>query len=252
MLITGASGALGGALARAHATAGRHLILQGRDTRALEALAYHCEGGGASTEIHGLDLDDVEAARAWMIEQVARAVPDRVIFSAGMNTHIGADGAGEDWQAVQALIRVNLASVMAMIDPLAPAMWARGRGQLVFIGSLAGDYGLALTPAYSASKAGLKAYTQALAGWLRPAGVRVNLVTPGYVHSPMSRGMPGPHPGQWYPDPAAVRIVDGIARDRAVIRFPFWLALGTRLLSMLPTGISRRILQGLGYGPPAR
>ena len=250
VLITGATGAIGAALARAHAGRGYHLILQGRDRVALEALADYCEECGATAAIHALELDDVAAARAWMVDQVARAVPDRVIFSAGMNTHIGVAGAGKECEAVQSLLRINLASVMAMVDPLAQAMRAQGCGQLVFIGSLAGDYGLALTPAYSASKAGLRAYSEALSGWLRPAGVRINLVTPGYVHSPMSRVNAGPHPSQWHAGPAAARIVRGMDRDQTVIRFPFWLALGTWLLRMLPAGLSRRILHGLGYGPP--
>lgn len=251
VLITGASGAIGAALAKAQAGPGVHLILQGRDTSRLHTLADACQAGGATTEVHALDLADSAEARAWMQARLMDGVPDRVVFNAGVNTHIGPTGAGEDGQAVQQLMAINLTGVMAMVDPLAAAMRERGAGQLVFIGSLAGDFGLAVTPAYSASKAGLRAYAEALRGWLRPAGVRVNLVLPGYVRSAMSEAMPGPKPGQCEASEAARRILSGLERDQAVIRFPWWLALGTGCLRLLPMDWSLWLLRRLGYAPPA-
>lgn len=251
VLMTGASGAIGAALAREHAAPGVHLILQGRDRDRLDALAHACRDRGATVEVHAVDLADPRASRSWMQEQLQVAVPQRVIFNAGLNIDIGPDGAGEDWRAAQTLMRVNLTGVMAMADPVARAMRMQGAGQLVFIGSLAGEFGLALTPAYSASKAAIRAYAEALNGWLRPAGVRVNLVLPGYVRSAMSEAMPGPKPGMCRAGEAARRIAAGLERDRMVIRFPWWLAVGTGCLRLLPMSWSVWILRRLGYGPPS-
>jgi hypothetical protein len=113
-------------------------------------------------------------------------------------------------------------------------MRARRSGQLALISSLAAYYGLPVTPSYCASKAALKAYGEAIRGWLASEGVRVSVVMPGYVESQMCREMPGPKPFLWSAERAAQHIRLGLARNRARISFPFPLNLGTWLLAVLP------------------
>lgn len=247
VLITGASGAIGAALAQAYAASGVLLLLQGRDIGRLSALAEVCRGRGAEVRLCSVDLGDRCALQEWLPTLAGDACPELVIANAGQNTHVGPEGQAEPWGEVDALLDVNLRAVMALVHAVLPAMRARRSGQIALVSSLAGYFGLPMTPAYSASKAAVKAYGEALRGWLAVEGVRVSVIMPGYVDSPMCRAMPGPKPFQWTPERAARVIVRGLARDRARIAFPRLLAWGCWWLAVLPPSISCRILRWLDY-----
>lgn len=244
VLITGASGEIGSALARAYAQPGRTLYLHGRNEARLAEVAERCRAKGGEVHTQSLDVRDWAAVRDWL--NTLRAL-DLVIVNAGMNTHIGPAGEPEPWEEVEALVDVNLKAAMRIVQTVLPAMRARGSGQIALISSLAAYFGLPVTPAYCASKAGLKAYGEALRGWLAPEGIRVNVIMPGYVRSPMCEAMPGPKPFLWTPERAAKVIQRGLERDRARISFPFPLNLGTWFLAVLPASISTRIVQLMGF-----
>jgi len=247
VLITGASGAIGGALARLYAAPGVTLILHGRNRTLLDALALECGERGAEVHTFAFDVRDTEQLRQWAGKMAREMPPDLVIANAGMNIDIGANREGERWEEVERLLDVNLRSVMALVDALLPMMRQRGSGQIALMSSLAAYFGLPVTPSYCASKAAVKAYAEALRGWLAPEGVRVNVIMPGYVDSPMCRAMPGPKPFLWTPERAAKAIRRGLEKNRARISFPFPLNLGTWFLAVLPAGFSVRILRVLGY-----
>jgi short-subunit dehydrogenase len=248
VLITGATGGIGGALAEVYAEPGTTLILQGRNAKRLEELAATCEAKGARVLIRVLDVRNREELSKWLREICRQEKVDLVIVNAGININIGPGGEGESWEDVQALIEVNVLAAMATVDAVLPSMRARGEGQIALISSLAAYFGLPVTPSYCASKAALKAYGEALRGWLKPAGIRVNVVMPGYVESQMCRDMPGPKPFLWPADKAARAIRRGLARNQPRISFPFPLNLGTWFLAVLPPGLSERILRLLNYG----
>lgn len=245
ILITGASGAIGQALALKYARPGHHLLLQGRRLQPLTALAEQCRKQGASAECQIVDLADAQARQNWLEQLRDDALPDLIIANAGMN--ISNNGDGEDSSQSQQLLEVNLLAPMEMASQLSPAMQARGSGQLVFISSLAAWYGLPVTPSYCASKAGLKAYGEALRGWLAPYGVGVTVVMPGYVSSPMADAMLGPKPWQWSAERAARVIYRGIERNKARISFPFPLNIGSWCLAVLPSAVSQQLVTRLGY-----
>ena len=247
VLITGATGGIGGALAVAYAEPGVTLILQGRKADRLAELAAQCESLGARVLTQLLDVRDRVALTEWLRAVSAAEAPDLVIVNAGVNTNIGPDGQGEPWDEVEALIEVNVLAALATVDAVLPAMRARGHGQIALISSLAAWFGLPVTPSYCASKAAVKAYGEALRGWLAPEGIRVNVVMPGYVESAMCDAMPGPKPLLWSPERAARTIRRRLERNSARITFPFPLDWGSWWLTVLPAAISTRIVGWIGY-----
>ncbi|WP_110687763.1 SDR family NAD(P)-dependent oxidoreductase [Salinicola aestuarinus] len=251
IVITGATGAIGAALAQHYAVPGNHLTLHGRREAVLDDVASQCRERGADVTLSCVDLTDDVSLHAWLDTLCEPSPPDLVIVNAGMNINIGEFGEGEAWDDASRLLEINLRVPMAMGNQLGKRMRATGHGQLVFMSSLAAYHGLALTPSYSASKAGVKAYAEGLRGWLAPSGVGVTVVMPGYVSSKMCHDMPGPKPFLWQPARAARRIAAGAARNRARVSFPFPLDFGCWWLAVLPAAVSQRLLAWLDYAPPA-
>lgn len=247
ILITGATGGIGGALAQVYAEPGNTLILQGRNAIRLAELATLCETQGARVLTEVLDVRKLDEFSAWLKEICQLEKVDLVIVNAGVNTNIGPEGKGERWEDVQNLIQVNVLAAMATVDAVLPSMRSRGNGQIALVSSLAAYFGLAVTPSYCASKAAIKAYGEALQGWLEPEGIRINVVMPGYVESQMCTDMPGPKPFLWPAEKAARYIKKRLARNQSRISFPFPLNLGTWFLAVLHPWISVRILRLLDY-----
>lgn len=245
ILITGSTSAIGSALAQCYAHQGVTLYLHGRNAAVLADVAARCGDLGADVITHCQDVRDFDRLREWL---ASLGPLDLVIVNAGMNIHVGADGECEPWDQVDALLDVNLKAAMLTAQAVLPAMQAQGSGQIALVSSLAAYFGLPVTPTYCASKAALKVYGEALRGGLAPQGIRVNVIMPGYVESPMCHAMPGPKPFLWAPERAARAIRHGLARDRARISFPFPLNWGTWWLAVLPAAVSTRIVQWLGYG----
>ena len=246
VLITGATGAIGAALAEAYAAPGVELVLQGRDPARLGEVAARCQAQGAQVRTRVVDLADAAALAGWLRELEARAPLDLVIANAGLNIHAGPEG--ERWEEVEALLAVNVRSTLALVQAVLPGMRRRGKGQIALVSSLAAWFGLPVMPSYCASKAALKAYGEALRGGLAGEGIQVNVVMPGYVDSAMCRAMPGPKPLLWSAGRAARTIRRGLARNQARISFPFPLNLGCWLLAVIHPSLAQRFVKRLGYG----
>ena len=248
VLITGASGGIGAALARCYAASGRTLILHGRDTARLAAVARECEALGAKTCSAPFDLRDGPAAIAALRCLSTQYVIDLVIVNAGVSSMIGRGEEVEHWETARAVLAVNLDGALATIAGVLPEMRRRGAGQLAVVSSLEAYIGMPVTPVYSASKAALKAYGEALRGWLAPQGIQVNVVLPGFVRTPMSDQYTAAKPWMMSPERAAHLIRRGLERNHARIAFPRVLAWGMWWLSVLPPVLSQRVLRALGYG----
>lgn len=247
ILITGATGAIGGALALAYARPGVKLILQGRKHERLHEVKLLCENQGAQVLIKAVDVRHHEEYNAWLQHIAQEEVLDLVMINAGMNTHTGPEGEPEPWEEVKALVDINILAVMATVHATLPAMRIRKKGQIVLMSSLAAYFGLALTPSYSASKAAIKAYGEALQGWLRADGIKIHVIFPGYVTSEMCNNMPGPKPFLWTAERAAAAIKKAVANNKSRYSFPFPLNLGAWCLSILRPGFSQWILSKLKY-----
>ena len=105
-----------------------------------------------------------------------------------------------------------------------------------------------ITPAYCASKAAIKAYGEALRGWLADDGIKVSVIYPGFVESDMSNSFPGDKPMLISADKAADIIVKGLEKNKASISFPFPLNLGMWFLALLPDAFAKRIMTLFSYG----
>jgi short-subunit dehydrogenase len=243
VLITGATGGIGAALAAAYAAPGRTLWLQGRRSEALDELAARCRAQGAIVETRVMELTDTAALLSWLRDIAPRM--DLAIVNAGITSDVRI---GEDWPEVEHLLQVNVHAAFATVGAVLPAMRSRGRGQIALVSSVAAWFGMPLTPAYSASKAALKAYGEALRGWLAPEGVEVNVVMPGFVKSAMSARFPGPKRFMLEPEAAARRIVAGLKRNEARISFPFAPSLFMWALGAMPAALAQRLIAALGYG----
>ena len=239
VLITGATGGIGAALARNYAQSGRTLILHGRDASRLASLTRDCEGLGARVHAVAFDLREAPAAIAVLRSVSSQYEIDLAIVNAGVSREIGKGVETHGWESAREVIAVNLDGAIATVAGVLPEMRRRGHGQIALVSSLAAYLGLPGTPVYCASKAALKIYGEAMRGWLAPQGIAVNVVLPGFVRTPMNEGFAGAMPLAISADRAAVLIRRGLERNRARIAFPRRLAWGMRFLSVLPAKLSQ-------------
>ena len=246
VLITGATGGIGKALALEYASGDVKLILLGRNQVALKAVRLLCEAQGAETHIYCIDLSSSNNALQVSSEIATNHSVDLFISNAGL-TNNTQDGEIEKWEAIESLLKVNLLSSLAISHRVLEDMQRRKAGHIAYVSSLGAYYGMPLTPAYSASKAGIKAYAEAMRGLLAVHSVTVTLITPGFVKTSLSDKFPGDKPFMISAEQAAQRIKRGLDRKRRVITFPLLLTLGMRMLTLLPARVADSILASLKY-----
>lgn len=243
VLITGASGGIGHALALHYAASGRVLSLTGRNAARLDAVADACRARGAMVHTARLDVTEAEMLEAWILARDAERPIDLVIAGAGLGgAEALAPDTGEDGAQARALFAVNTVGVINTVTPLHPLMAARGCGQVVIIGSIQGGIGLPHAPAYSASKAALKIYADGMRRLLRSKGVGVMLVLPGFVDTPMGQSLVMPRPWLWSAERAAARIARDAARGARICVFPWPLRLAIGLAAIAPVALVDLVL----------
>jgi short-subunit dehydrogenase len=183
-LITGASSGIGKATALAFAKAGINLVLVGRDRDKLTAVAQAAEAVGVTAKTYVVDLSKLDRVSAKIAEiAAANENLDILINNAGIAyTGSIADSPLADWQKV---IDLNLTSVFQCVQGILPHMRQRKAGVIVNVSSIAGKQVFPNWGIYSVSKFGLMALTQAIAGEERANGIRVTVVCPGSVNTPL-------------------------------------------------------------------
>jgi short-subunit dehydrogenase len=233
IVITGATRGLGRALALRYAREGIRLGLLGRDSQALDEAAEACRARGAIVETGLIDVRDCAALSDWMEAFDKTAPIDLLIVNAGVFSGHGRDQP-ESAQEIRDIISVNLDGAISTVGAALPMFRARKRGHLALIGSLAALYPLADAPAYSASKAGLMSYGEALREWLAADNIAVSLVYPGHIETAQVANHIGALPLLMSPEQAAGIIVRGLDRQRPVIAFPSRLVWLIRLSRIVP------------------
>ncbi len=247
IVITGASGAIGTALAEVFSGPGVTLGLIGRDQTQLQITRDKCTRAGADVILAVVDVTDSYSLSAWLLNFDDEYPVDLVIANAGVTSTIGPEKESESWDDIRTVIDTNLYGVLGTVFPLIDRMQSRGRGQIAMMSSLAAYVGMPISPAYSGSKAAVKVYGEALRGLLSPRGIGVTVICPGFVKSAMSDSYPVSKPFLISADKAAVIIKKGIEKNRARVSFPFPLNIGVWFLSILPSSFNLAIQKYLRF-----
>jgi short-subunit dehydrogenase len=229
VLLTGATGGLGQAIARALAARGAQLMVTGRRADVLEPLAR--EIGGHAIEA---DLSVPDA-------------PERLLAEAGevdvLVANAGLPGSGRltsfSVEQLDRALAVNLRAPMLLAHGLTDSMVARGSGHLVFMSSLSGKAGAPGTSVYAATKFGLRGFGLALREDLASKGVGVSVILPGFIREAGMFADSGaklpPYVGTKRPEDVAAAVVKAIEHNRAELDVaPLSLRAGTFLAGIAP------------------
>jgi len=252
VFITGASSGIGAALARAYAARGASCTLVARRGDVLKNLRRSL-ADPEQHRCHALDVTDSDALIALAKRYIAEeGVPDVVIANAGISA--GTDTSEpRDLAVFRRIVETNLIATVATFAPFIAAMKnapaTEGGRRLVVIASVAGVRGLPGSGAYSASKAAVMAYAESLRIELRDSAIRVVLIAPGFIDTPMTAGNPYPMPFLMPVDAFAERALGAIASGRSFTVIPWQMAWVARLLRVLPDWLFDRALAKRGRKP---
>lgn len=239
-LITGASSGLGRELAIQYAQAGWQVIAIARSVEALNELHRQ------HSSIHAFPLDltktDLLAAA---VEHLGQQVPalDLVILNAGSCDYVEATDLPLD--IFERTMALNFQAQVAMVKLLLPLLQKSSEGTLAIVSSLAHMFPFTKAQAYGASKAALSYFADSMRVDLTDTGVRVCLIEPGFVDTPLTQKNDFKMPFLLQVEDAASRILKGLAAQQQRIRFPKRLVYSLHLLNLLPYSLRCKVAAGM-------
>ena len=248
ILVTGASSGIGAALAKAYASPATNLVLWGRDAGRLAQTASECQNLGSAVQMLQFDLRNI-AEIAGHIRKFDDMSPIDIAF---LNAGLG--GAASDGHAVESAERswdvatVNFTAAIVGANALAACMAGRKRGHIVLMSSVADTIPLPMAPTYAGSKAGLKMFAESLAVGLENLGIRVTVVSPGFVDTAMSRQVHAPKPFMISAEAAAAIIKCKLEKRGKRIVLPWPYGILTIVFRWLPEPIRRAVLRAMPRG----
>jgi NADP-dependent 3-hydroxy acid dehydrogenase YdfG len=209
-IVTGAGRGIGRAIAERFASEAADLVLASRTPRDLEAVAKDVERAGMRALVVPTDVTD-DAAVERLVERAVDAFGriDILVTAAGVASFGPvAEATARDWDA---MLAVNLRAVMTCCRAVLPPMLARRRGTIINVASIAASRPIPGAAAYTATKAGVVGWSRVLAEELRAGGVRVGVLVPGAVDTPLWDAIPGG------PDRARMLRPEDVARAAALM-----------------------------------
>ncbi len=243
--ITGASSGLGRALALKMAAEGWQVAISARSEDQLQAVAALASAFSGKVEAFPLDVTvqtDVQATVARLVEDFG--LPDLVVLNAG--THKPTPAASLAAEDFRRLVDLNLMGTVHCLEAILPPLRQRQNGQIAIVASLAGYVGLPLAGAYGMTKAGLINLAEALEPELRAEGIKLQIVNPGFVRTPLTDRNPFHMPFLMEVEPAAEAFYRGLRSRAFEIIFPRRFAYLLKLLRILPyplaLAMTRRLL----------
>ena len=245
VFITGASSGIGAALAAQYASQGATLGLLARRGEALDKLIASLPRPASTPAPH------VKAHRAYAIDvrdhaAIAAAARDFLAHAGGIDVVIANAGISvgtltefaEDIAVFEDVIATNVIATAATFAPFIAAMKAqRTPARLVGIGSVAGIRGLPGAEAYCASKAAVISYCESLRLELKPHGIKVVTLCPGYIDTPMTKVNPYPMPFLMAPDKFAAKAARTIAAGSSYAVIPWQMGLVAKALRLMPNAV---------------
>lgn len=240
--ITGASTGIGRQLALDLAADGYTVAASARDTDNLEKLAREAETRGGRILVMPCDVTNEKEMDRTVARIEEEAGPIALaIFNAGMYspTH------GERLETDNFIntFRVNVFGVIFGLVPVVDRMRDRGFGQVVLVGSVTSYFGLPSAAAYGATKAALNSMAQSLKYDFDKLNIRIQVVNPGFVDTPLTARNKFDMPALMPVEKASARLVDGIARGGFEIVFPRRLAWMLKAGTFLPQMLYHRLIR---------
>ena len=226
--LVGASTGIGEALAKVLYRLGASVVVSARNAEALQALT-EAHPGMTSLPLDATDPSAVTAA-AHALESQGRL--DLVVYCAGYYKPMRVDAWHTD--ELERHWRVNVQGWWHVLAAVMPLMRARGHGHLCAVSSVAGYRALPKALAYGPTKSALSHLMQGLYIDLRPAGIGVSVVSPGFVSTPMTAQNDFQMPALISPDEAAQAILRGWDKGEFEIHFPKRFTRFLKVLSLLP------------------
>jgi short-subunit dehydrogenase len=241
VLLTGASGGIGSAIARAIHAAGATVVLSGRRADALEELAASL---GSRAETVTADLASAGDVTA-LLERSGEV--DVLVANAGLPASGWLDSFSPE--EIDRALDVNLRAPMQLARALVPGMVERGSGHVVFVSSMSGKIASGGGSIYSATKFGMRGFATALRDELRGKGVGVTTVFPGFISDAGMFADAGvklpPGVSTRSPDQVAAAVIRGIERDKSEVDVaPLFMRSSAWLAGISPAGVnalSRRL-----------
>ena len=251
VLITGASSGIGQALAQEYARRGWQLALVVRRT---DVMKTWLDDQGISADhykIYSANVADLDAMAAIAQECLTQqGIPDVVIANAGISHGVDSSLRG-DLDVMARIINTNVMGMAATFSPFIVPMQQRGNGALVGIASVAGIRGLPGHGGYCASKAAAIAYCESLRGELRPTGIRVVTLCPGYVATPLTSNNHYRMPFLMQPEKFSSQACSAIAAGVSYRVIPWQMGLVAKLLRLLPNALFDRLFASRPRKPRA-
>jgi len=239
IVITGASSGLGEALAYHYASDNNQLVLIARREDRLNTVAHRCRAKGVQVETIVADVNDFERMREIGDVLVNKPI-DRIILNAGVS--VGHGGGVTPFEDFERLFKTNFLSIHALLEPIIPKLISQGFGEIVVISSLASLFTMPTSIAYSSSKRALNAYAEGLHYQLKPHGITVMTIMPGFIDSEMTQKNRFKMPFLMSTEAGIARITHAIERKKIRYAFPFRFALMIRIVSLFPQSLRDKIV----------
>lgn len=241
--VTGAGSGIGRALALRLARDGWQVAVSARTEQDLVKLAAEVPD---CLHPFPLDVTDAEATLHTVARIEDRLGPiDLAVLNAGTYRRDSVDAF--DAAAFRATVDVNLMGTVHCLAPLLPRMLERGAGHIAVVSSVVGYVGLPGAVAYGATKAALINMCEALYPQLAARNVRLSVINPGFVDTPLTQQNDFPMPFMISADKAVDHILAGLKSRRFEIAFPWKMVLSLKLLALLPArllfAVTRRMVR---------
>ncbi|HEY3718260.1 MAG TPA: SDR family oxidoreductase [Jatrophihabitantaceae bacterium] len=179
-LVTGATGGIGGEIAKLLAASGAAVVLSGRDKTRGDDLAASITPAGGAARFVAAELTDLDSVRA-----LARDAGEVDVLISNAALFPVAPTVEQDVEGFDSALAANIRAPYFLTAAIAPSMLAKGSGAIVNVTTMAARIGMAGLSVYGATKAALESLTRTWAAEFSPAGVRVNAVAPGPTRTDM-------------------------------------------------------------------